>query len=212
MKSFSLRVVLVIAAVITLLVVRGMFEGRAAMRRAFAFNAQGNVEGAMAHALRATKWYVPLASHPREGYDLLRTIARRAESVGDIETALLGWQAIRAGTHASRSLYTPFDDRAREADAQIAVLLAARSQPGIDRDKPREKIVQEHRMDLARAEGPNALVVVVLYVGLFVGLFGAYRAMESGTADVDSDRRRRLTALALAGFGLLTVVLAFARA
>lgn len=212
MKSRSLRVVLVIAAVVTLLVVRGMFEGRAAMRRAYDFDGQGNVEGAMAHALRATKWYVPFASHPREGYDLLRTIARRAESVGDTETALLGWQAIRAGTHATRSLYTPFDDRAREADAQIAVLLATRAQPGIDRDKPREKIVQEHRADLARADGPNALVVVVLYAGLFVALFGAYRGMEPTTADADGGRRRRWTALALAGAGLLTVVLAFARA
>lgn len=206
------RVLFVIAAVLLLLVARGMFEGRASMRRAYAYDARGNVEGAIASALRATKWYVPLTSHPREGYDLLRTIARRAESVGDVETALIAWQAIRAGAHATRSFYTPFADRAREADAQIAILLAARPPPGIDKDKPREKIVQEHRQDLARADGPNAFAVVALYSGLALFLFGAYRALEKLESDPDTVRRRRWTSLVIAAAGLLTLVLAFARA
>lgn len=211
MTAASRRALFILAAVAALLITRAMFEGRAAMKRAYDHDARANVEGAIANSIRATKWYVPLASHPREGYDLLRTIARRAESVGDIETALIAWQAIRAGTHASRSFYTPFSDRGREADAQIAVLLAARPPPGIDRDKPREKIVQEHRQDLARADGPNALAVVALYAGMFLALFGAYRAMGK-VSDVDTDRRRRWTSLAIAAVGLITVVLAFARA
>jgi hypothetical protein len=206
------RVLFVIGAVLLLLVARGMFEGRAAIKRAYAYDAQGNVEGAIANAMRATKWYVPLASHPREGYDLLRTIARRAESVGDVDTALIAWQAIRAGAHATRSLYTPFADRAREADTQIAILLAARPPPGIDKDKPREKIVQEHRQDLARTDGPNALAVVALYGGLALVLFGAYRALEKFEGEAEVARRRRMTSLAIAVAGFVTVILAFARA
>jgi hypothetical protein len=202
------RGAMIVASVVVLFVARAMFEGEAAMRRA---ERADNDDAAIAYALRATKWYVPFASHPRRGYDSLRAIARRAESVGDIETALIAWQAIRAGTHATRSFYMPFEDRAKEADAQIAILLASRAPAGIDRDKPREKIVQEHRQELARTDGPNALAVVALYAGLAVGLFGAYRAL-SRVPDADVDRRRRLTSLALAAGGFLLVLIAFARA
>lgn len=205
------RAALIVAAVLVLLVARGMFEGRAAMRRAYEAEANRDVEGAIAYSLRAAKWYVPLASHPREGYDLLRTIARRAESVGDVDNALVAWQAIRAGTRATRSFYTPFADRAREADAQIAILLAAKPLQGLDRDKPREKIVQEHRQELARADGPHPFAVLALYVGLLLAMFGSYRAMTT-VEDRDVDRRRRMTSLALAGAGFLTLVVAFARA
>ncbi len=206
-KELARRGAMVAGAVLVLLMGRGLFEGEAAMRRAEKATTD---DAAIAYSLRAAKWYVPFASHPRRGYDLLRTIARRAESVGDVETALIAWQAIRAGTRATRSLYMPFEDRAREADAQIAILLAARPPAGIDRDKPREKIVQEHRQDLSRADGPHPLAVAALYAGMLLGLFGAYRAM-SRVDDPETDRRRRLTSLALAGAGLLTVVIAFAR-
>lgn len=206
-KELARRGAMIAGAVLVLLIGRGLFEGEAAMRRAEKAETD---DAAIAYSLRAAKWYVPFASHPRRGYDLLRTIARRAESVGDVETALIAWQAIRAGARATRSVYMPFEDRAREADAQIAILLAARPPAGIDRDKPREKIVQEHRQTLARADGPHPLAVVALYAGMLLGLFGAYRAM-SRVDDADTDRRRRLTSLALAGAGLLTVVIAFAR-
>lgn len=207
-RDLARRGALVVASVLSVLTARGVLEGEAAMRRA---EQAPTDDAAIAYALRAAKWYVPFASHPRRGYDLLRTVARRAESVGDVDTALIAWQAIRAGTHATRSFYMPFEDRAKEADAQIAILLASRPPAGIDRDKPREKIVQEHRQDLARTDGPHPLAVIALYAGLFVGLFGAYRAM-SRVPDADADRRRRLTSLALAAGGLLLVLIAFARA
>lgn len=210
MGSMLRRGALIVAAVLLVLIARGMLEGRAAIVRARACDK--DVECRIAYAMRATKWYVPFASHPAEGYELLRNIARQAESVGDVETALIAWQAIRGGARATRSFYQPFEDRAREADAQIAILLAARPPPGIDKDKPREKIVLEHRQDLARTEGPNPVATVALYAGLALAIFGAYRAMETTGPDAETDRRRRMTSLAIGAVGLLTLVLAFARA
>ncbi len=204
---------------LSMLVGRGLFEGRAAMRRAVENDAKGDVEGAIAHAMRATKWYVPLAGHPREGYDLLRVIARRAESSGDVDTALIAWQAIRAGARATRSFFTPFEDRLLEADQQIAFLLASKPAPGLDRDKPREKLLEEHRQLLARDERPSAAATLSLWVGLAVWIFGGYRLGGAipELSDVSEDvrqlaRRRALAAVLIAAAGLGTYALALARA
>ena len=95
--------VFAILSVVALLSARAVLEGRAAVRRADECLKAGDTEGAVAHAMRAAKWYLPLASHPREGYDRLRNIARRAESTGDADTALVAWQAIRAASKSTRS-------------------------------------------------------------------------------------------------------------
>lgn len=209
------RLGLVLAAVLAVLVGRSLLEGRASMRRALEHDARGEVDAAIANAMRATKWYVPFAAHPREGYDLMRTIARRAEAAGDVETALVAWQAIRGGAFATRSLYSPYDDRRREADAQIAILFAARPPAGIDRDKPRDRLVQEHRALLARDEGPRPSAVVALYVGLAMFVFGAYRALDDSSAapsDREPARRRLYASLAVAVVGVIAFAIAVSRA
>jgi len=213
--SRARRVALALGALLAVLLGRSLLEGRASMRRAYEHDSRGEIDGAIANAMRATKWYVPFAPHPREGYDLIRTIARRAESTGDVETALVAWQAIRGGARSTRSLYVPYEDRLKEADAQIAILLAARPPPGMDRDKPRDRLVQEHRALLAAEDGPRPLAVVALYGGLAMFLFGAYRALEEPSAapsDREPARRRMYASLAVAAAGLIAFAIAVSRA
>ncbi len=206
---------LLVGAVLIVLGARSLLEGRVSIRRAYEHDARGEVDAAIANAMRATKWYVPLATHPREGYDLMRTIARRAEAAGDVETALIAWQAIRGGAHATRSLYLPYEDRLREADGQIALLLAARPPAGIDRDKPRERLIQDYRALLGRDDGPRPAAVIVLYAGLAMFLFGAYRALEDSAvapSDREPARRRTYASVALAMVGLIAFAIAISRA
>jgi hypothetical protein len=209
------KLAVALGAVLAVLVGRSLLEGRASIRRAYEHDTRGEVDAAIGNAMRATKWYVPFAPHPREGYDLMRTIARRAEAAGDVETALIAWQAIRGGARATRSLYVPYEDRLREADAQIATLLAARPPAGIDRDKPREHLVQEYRALLAREDGPRPSAVVALYAGLAMFVFGAYRALEDSSmspSDREPARRRTYASLAVAVVGLIAFAIAVSRA
>jgi hypothetical protein len=201
--------------VLGVLLGRAMLEGRAALRRADEADARGDVEATVAYSMRAAKWYVPFAAHPSAAYDKLREVARRAEASGDADTALIAWQAIRAATRASRGPWTPFAERAQEADAQIAVLLASRPAPGIDRDKPRDRLIQEHRALLAGDDGPRPFAVVALYTGLFVAVLASYRLLGAldaaleANANREAERRRALAALGvtLVGFALFVVAL-----
>lgn len=206
-------VAIVVCTVVAVLVGRGLVEGRAALRQAESLDAAGDVDGAIAHAMRAAKWYVPLASHPARAYDLLRIVARRAEAAGDVDTALVAWQAIRGAARATRSVVVPYADRLAEADRQIAVLLASKPPPGIDRDKPRDVIVAEHRALLARDDAPKSGAVVAMYAGLAVWLFGALRLGAAVERPSHGDgKRRAITAATLAVVGIVTFLIAVARA
>lgn len=209
---------LAVVAVLGVLVGRSLLEGRAALRKANEADAKGDVEATLAWSMRAAKWYVPFASHPQAAYDKLREIARRAEATGDADTALIAWQAIRGAAHATRGPFTPFADRAREADTQIAILLAAKPAPGIDRDKPRERLIQEHRALLAAEDGPRPLAVVGLYAGLVLAVIASYRLLGALDASLEANgdreaaRRRAVAALGIAVVGFALFVIALARA
>jgi hypothetical protein len=210
--------VLAACAVVGVLVGRSMLEGRAALRRASEADAQGDVEAALAFSMRAAKWYVPFADHPRAAYDKLREIARRAEAAGDPDTALVAWQAIRGAAYATRGPYLPFAERVREADGQIALLLASKPPPGVDRNKPRERLIEEHRARLSAEIGAQPLAVAFMYAGLALALFASYRlfaALEASLGDGterDSARRRAFAALGIAALGFGMFVIALSRA
>jgi len=209
---------LAVVAVLGVLVGRAMLEGRAALRRAQEADARGEVEATIAFSMRAAKWYVPFAAHPQAAYDKLREVARRAESSGDADTALVAWQAIRGAGRASRGPWMPFADRALEADSQIAILLATKQAPGIDRDKPRDRLIQEHRALLAGDDGPRPLAVVSLYAGLVIAVAASYRLLGALDASLEPDanreveQRRALAAFGIAMVGFVMFVIALSRA
>jgi hypothetical protein len=199
-KKTARTIAILVVSLIALLVGRGILEGRASLRRAIELDQRGETDMAIGHAMRAAKWYVPLASHPREAYDLLRSIARKAEARGDGDTALIAWQAIRAAARATRSVNTPYDDRLQEADKEIAILLASKPPPGIDRDKPREKLFEEHRALLARDDAPKPAAVFALYAGLALWVFAVIRlgsVLDTWASAAAVDRSGVLARLAL---------------
>ncbi|MBI2393917.1 MAG: hypothetical protein HYV09_30375 [Deltaproteobacteria bacterium] len=219
--------IVALVALLAALVGRAILEGRAAVRRADEAEARGDVEGTIAWSMRAAKWYVPGATHPRIGYDKLREVARKAEAAGDLDTALIAWQAIRAAGRATRGPWVPWESRAREADAQIAILLTAKGTPGIDRDKPRERVIQEHRALLARDDGPRPAAVAAFYVGLAIAALGSFRLLAAVDAllardlvsgsplrgmDREPERRRAWAALGVAVVGFAVFVIALSRA
>lgn len=218
MSKRRLWIVALVALVATL-VGRAVLEGRAAVRRANEAEARGDVEATIAWSMRAAKWYVPGATHPRLGYDKLREVARKAEAAGDLDTALIAWQAVRGAARASRGPWVPWEGRAREADAQIAILLTAKATPGIDRDKPRERVIQEHRALLARDDGPRPAAIAAFYAGLVIALLGSYRLLAAVDAllarelrDREPERRRAWAALGVAALGFAVLVIALSRA
>ncbi|MGZ3421312.1 MAG: hypothetical protein ACXWUG_23540 [Polyangiales bacterium] len=219
MSKTTRTVVIVIVTLVALLVGRGILEGRAALRRAHELDQRGETDLAIGHAMRAAKWYVPLASHPAEAYDLLRSIARKAEARGDGETALIAWQAIRAAARATRSVTTPYQDRLDEADKEIAILLASKPPPGIDRDKPRDKLFEEHRALLARDDAPKPLAVVALYAGLALWIFSVIRlgrVLDTWASATNVDRSGVLSRVALpallAALGIAVFLFSLTRA
>lgn len=211
--------VFVVLSVLGLLTARGLLEGRAAVRRADECIRAGDVEGGIAHAMRAAKWYVPLASHPREGYDRLRDLARKAESTGDADTALVAWQAIRAAAKSTRSFYVPYKERLDEADERIAVLLASKPPPGVDKDKSKDALLAEHRALLGKDDAPRPLAVLAVYLGLGAWMFGAYRIATELDAfggqrpsDRDGRRARLVRAALVAAAGVAAFFVALTRA
>jgi hypothetical protein len=218
----ALPFVLAALTLVLALAGRGIVEGNTSMRRSDELLSQGDVDGSIAQAMRAARWYVPLAPHPTRAYDRLRDIALRAELAGDTETALLAWQAIRGAAHATRTLWTPFRDRLLEADDHIATILASKPPPGIDRETPRELLVREHRALLAEETSARPWAIVALYAGLFAFLAGTWRA--SSTFDrarptmpsrfgLASERVERVVSYgALAAIGLVVFVVALLRA
>jgi hypothetical protein len=199
------------AVVIATLAGRALVEGSTSVKRADDAIARGDVDAAIAHAMRATKWYVPFAPHVEAAYDRLRAIARKAEAAGDVDGALVAWQAIRAGARGTKSLWQPFEDRLAEADAHVATLLASKPPPGVERDEPREQRAREHLELLATSAAPKPAAVVALYVGLAAWLYGAHRALSALRA---KQARARLawTGAVIASVGLVVFLFALARA
>jgi hypothetical protein len=192
---------------------RQVLEGRASIRRADELASQGEVCGSIAHAMRAARAYVPFAPHVREGYDRLRATALRAELDGDLETALLAWEAVRAASKGTRTLWTPFVDRLSEADDHVSSILAAQPPSGIDRDRSRELLAQDHRALLAREGAARPWAIVVFYAALSAWVVGAWRAFSA--FDRTAGTRRgglAISGSALALIGLAAMLFALARA
>lgn len=96
-----------------------------------AFDAN-DLHASIQHARRAASAYAPGAPHVRRGYERLLAIARGAEATGQVEVAVLAWQAQRAAVLESASLVRPFPERLEEANRNLARLEASKSaaEPG----------------------------------------------------------------------------------
>lgn len=133
----------------------------------------GDTHAAAEHARRAAGWYAPGAPHVRVAYERLIALATAAEGMGDAETALYAWRAVRTAAIETRWMVTPHAADLARANEAIARLSAAAPRPPGTRTEPTVVVVREHLEALARDEAPRAGWVVALVAGFAAWIAGA---------------------------------------
>lgn len=174
-------------------VTRAAWYGRRALARGDAAMAERQPLAAIDHWRRAARWYVPLAPHVEDAYQRLESLARVAESQGDVTTALAAWRGVRHSVLSTRAWYTPHAQHLAPANRRIAALMARieaeRANPTLEPAPEREAF---HYQLLQRATLPSVPWVVVALLGFAIWLGGALVfALRAVSAD---DRLRWRTA------------------
>ncbi|MCS6799811.1 MAG: hypothetical protein NZ898_15060 [Myxococcota bacterium] len=166
------RVLLVAAAIYTLLAVRAWVAGRQELADGRQAERRGDLDAAVAHYRRAVRWYLPAAPHVVEGIEALARLARQAERANDTERALLAWRSLRGAILSTRSLYTPHEAWVDLADERIAALMASQPPPPIDAGRSADERHTEYLAQLRAARErptPGWALLAVGGFALFVG-------------------------------------------
>jgi len=184
-------------------VTRAVWEGRSALAGGDRAQAAGDTEQAIRWWRRAARWYVPLAPHVSAAYDRLERIGAAAEARGDVATALASWQGVRGSILATRSFYTPQEERLEPANLHIAALLARMDGAAPDAGKTETARAAWHRDLLERDDSPDVGWSVLALVGFFTWLGGAALFAWRGISPDDKlVPRAATTAALLIGSGL----------
>jgi hypothetical protein len=154
---------LVVAGVVALAAsVRVIAAGEAEIAASTAALKAGDARAAIVHARRAAGWYAPGAPHVRVAYQRLLALATTAEGLGDRDTALYAWNAVRSSALETRWLLTPHAEDLARADQAIARLHAAAPRPPGTRVDPTEVVVARELEALSRDDAPRIGWVVAL--------------------------------------------------
>ncbi len=208
-----MRTVAVVLSIVFLLVLRVLASAKDELARADAAIEQGDVESAIVHYRRAARFYVPASPLHVRGLIALERIGAEAERAGDAERALAAYRAVRGSIMAARSFYVPERPRLARVDERIASLMAAQPAPSMDLGKSRAQIKAEHLALLSREPGPSVAWTLVLLVGFFGWVFGAFAFSEKAVDDQDRWVRaeaKKWGAVVMLGFGLFVLGLSFA--
>ncbi len=209
----SVRVLAVAGVILAIAAVRVVDESQRELAEARAAERAADMETAILHYRRAASWYAPANPYPVDALDRLAAIGARAEDEGDVTRALSAFRAVRAAVKASRSFYTPNEDRLAQADARIAALIAADEPAPMDADDPPEQVRRAHLALLSRTTRPSAGWTVVLLVGFATWVGGAFafsvRALDAEDHLVATAARTWGTAVVV-GLGLFVLGLALA--
>ncbi len=174
----------VVAVCFGAVVVRAVWDGRAALSTGDAALAAGNTDEAVRWWRRAARWYVPGAPHVDSAYQRLQTLATQAEARSDVATALAAWRGIRSSILATRSLWTPHEELLEPANQRIAALMATLEGPSADPQASEVERAAWHYRLLARDESPAVGWVVVALIGFAAWIGGAIAfALRAVTAD-----------------------------
>jgi hypothetical protein len=133
----------------------------------------GDAQGAALHARRAAGWYAPGAPHVRVAYERLIALATAAEGLGQAETALFAWRAVRTAALETRWLATPHEEDLERANAAIARITAAAPRPPGTRTEPAAAVERQQLEVLARDEAPRTGWVVALVAAFVAWVAGA---------------------------------------
>ncbi len=161
----------VVGVCLGVVVTRAVWEGRSALARGDAAQEAGNTTEAIVWWRRAARWYVPLAPHVGRAYDRLESLAKQAETKGDIPTALAAWRGVRGSILATRSFFVPHSSRLEPANRRIAALMARSEPSSVDPGKNEQQRADWHYALLARDEAPSVFwsIIAIFGFGLWVG-------------------------------------------
>lgn len=168
---------------------------------------------AVVHYRRAARFYAPLSAYHVEALDRLAEIGEEAERLGDVELALSAFRAVRSGILSARSVYIPERERLSVANRRIADLMAAQPPPPMDAGKSRQALRAEHLALLEAVPGPHVGWTLVLLVGFFSWVTGAFMFTQRA---IDPDDRliprqaRLWGAVVVVGLGMFVVGLRLA--
>lgn len=168
---------------------------------------------AVVHYRRAARFYAPLSPYHVEALDRLAKVGEAAERDGDAELALSAFRAIRSGILSARSVYLPEPARLAAANRRIADLMAAQPPPPMDAGKSRETLRAEHLALLEAIPGPHVGWTLVLLLGFFSWVTGAFMFTQRAIDPEDRlvPRQARLWgAVVLVGLCLFVVGLRLA--
>ena len=200
MKRRLITAGLVIAFCLGVVVTRAVWQGRGALADGDEAAEAGDREGAIRWWRRAARWYVPLAPHVGDAYDRLEAMAAAAEQEGDLATALAAWQGVRGSILATRSFYTPHDERLDPANRHIASLMQRLEGDAADPGKGAAEREAWHYELLARDEAPSVGWTLVALLGFALWIGGGVLFALRGVSSED-----RLVVRAATSAGLLVL-------
>ena len=155
---------------------------------------------AVAHARAAAEAFVPGASWVTRACERLQWIGRRAESRGDVDTALLAYGALRSAALATRTPFASGPTGWRTA-AEDGLLRVAVTAPPAESARVS---VDAMRADLLESQPPGPLRLALLAASFAAVLGGTLRFMALGE---ESPALQRVRALTWIGAAACAVVL-----
>lgn len=173
----------------------------------------GDPHEAALRARRAAGYYAPGAPHVRVAYERLLALAAKAESAGDLKTALFAWQGVRTAALETRWIVTPHEADLERANAAIARLEAGQQRPPGTRTEPAAVIERAELEALARDEAPHVPWVIALVIGFIAWTAGAVMIVRRGVTSTGQFVSQRTgAAIAVTAAGVLIWLLAIWRA
>jgi hypothetical protein len=203
---------LVVAVGLGAVLTRVFWDGRRALAAGDAAMARGDAPAALVEWRRAARWYAPLAPHVADAYERMEALARAAEEKGDQALALDAWRGIRSSALATRSLYTPYEDRLAEANQHLAALMA-RQEVALDPKQDERARRELHLGLLLRRDDPSVPWTLLALGGFAMWVGGGFWLARRGvTADDQLDRKNAIRAAALIVVGLVLWMLGLYKA
>jgi hypothetical protein len=182
---FLLRALAIGALVASAFSVRVVLSARSELALGDRQRDDGDSEAAVLHYRRAARWYAPFSPFHARALSELGRIAAGAEMEGNVELALAAHRAVRSAILSTRSFYVPERARLDAANRRIAALMAGLPPPPMDAGKPREQLEREHLALLEDDPDPKLGWTLVLLLGFFGWVFGAFAFTQRAIDDDD---------------------------